>query len=123
MRNILALFLGLNLLFWASVSFADWQENYRNALDRQNFSEAVRIARSQAEQGDAEAQNCLGLLYLNGQGVTKDEIEGLTLLMVAAKNGSTAAGQHSEFLKTRMNKEHVDKASDVARNHRWRRGR
>ncbi len=123
MRTSLALFLGLSLLLWASVGLAGWQEDYRKALSRQNFTEALRIAQSQAELGDAEAQNCLGLLYLNGQGVNMAEVEGLSLLMVAAKNGSVAARGNSEFMKMRMKQEHVDKASEVASNHRWRRNR
>lgn len=123
MKHILTALLALSLLLSASIGFAGWKEDYRNALSRQNLTDAVRIAQTQAEQGDAEAQNCLGLLYLNGQGVTKDEVEGLSLLMVAAKNGSIAAGQNSEFMKTRMKKEHIDKASEVARNHLWRRNR
>lgn len=123
MKKNLVLVSGLTLLLWASVGFADWKEDYRKALSRQNFSDAVRIAKEQAEQGNVEAQNNLGLLYINGQGVSKDEVEGLSLLMVAAKNGSATARQNSEFLKTRMQKEHIDKASDIAKNHRWQRNR
>lgn len=123
MKNILTLLMVLVLLMSASVSFAGWKEDYRSALSRQNFTDAVRIVQREAEQGDAEAQNNLGLLYINGQGVSKDEVEGLSLLMVAAKNGSKAAVQNSEFVKTRMKKEQVDKASEVARNHRWKRSR
>lgn len=123
MKNILVLISGLTLLLWASLAFAGWQEDYRQALSRKDFFAAVRIAEGEAAQGNAEAQNCLGLLYLNGQGVTQNEVEGLTLLMVAAKNGSAAAGQHTEFLKKRMKPEHIDKASEAARNHRWKRGR
>lgn len=123
MKNILMLISGLTLVLWASLALAGWQDDYRQALSRQNFSEAFRIAESEAARGNAEAQNNLGLLYLNGQGVHQDEVEGLTLLLVAAKNGSVAAGQQSEFMKTRLKKEHVDKASEAARNHRWKRNR
>ena len=123
MKNILACCLGLSLLLSASFSVAGWKEDYRKALSNQNFTEAVRIAKGQAEQGDADAQNNLGLLYLNGEGVSKDEVEGLSLLLVAAKNGSTAAAQNSEFMKTRMKKEHIDRASEIANSHRWRRNR
>lgn len=121
MKKFLTLSSGLTLLLWASVGFAGWQEDYRQALRRQNFSDAVRIAEKEADRGNAEAQNCLGLLYLNGQGVPKNEVEGLTLLIVAAKNGSAAAGQNSEYMKTRLKSEHIDKANESARSHRWKR--
>lgn len=123
MKSNLMLLLVLILLLSASVSFAGWKEDYRRALSRQQFTDAVRILQREAEDGDADAQNNLGLLYINGQGVNKDEVEGLSLLMVAKINGSSAAAQNSEFMKTRMKQEHIDKASEIARSHRWKRGR
>jgi TPR repeat protein len=40
----------------------------------QDFAEAVKWFRKAAEQGDAEAQNNLGAIYAQGQGVQRDYI-------------------------------------------------
>ncbi len=48
-----------------------------NALDRGDYTTALRIFRQLAEQGNAKAQYNLGIMYSNGQGVPKDYGEGL----------------------------------------------
>ena len=51
----------------------------------------------QAEHGDAGAQYCLGLLYLKGMGVSKDELEASRWFEKAAAAGYQEA---KEALKT-----------------------
>lgn len=46
-----------------------------------------------AEAGDADAQYELGLRYLSGRGVVKDETEGLRLLALASKQGHKKAAE------------------------------
>jgi len=43
------------------------------------------------EQGDAEAQNNLGLMYANGRGVTEDDEEAVRFYRLAAEQGNAAA--------------------------------
>ena len=38
----------------------------------QDYKEAVKWYRMAAEQGDAQAQNSLGVMYANGEGVIQD---------------------------------------------------
>ena len=45
---------------------------------------AAKLAREQAERGDAEAQNALGLMYLTGRGVEQDPEHALLWLHRAA---------------------------------------
>ena len=42
------------------------------AYNKGNYTQALKIIRPLATQGDAQAQNNLGLMYENGQGVTLD---------------------------------------------------
>ena len=41
----------------------------------QDYGEAVRWYRKAADKGWANAQNNLGGMYLNGQGVTQDDVQ------------------------------------------------
>eukprot|EP00931_Biecheleriopsis_adriatica_P043236 TRINITY_DN2472_c0_g1_i11.p4 TRINITY_DN2472_c0_g1~~TRINITY_DN2472_c0_g1_i11.p4 ORF type:complete len:103 (-),score=28.68 TRINITY_DN2472_c0_g1_i11:8-316(-) len=65
--------------------------------------EAARLFRLAAEQGDADAQYNLGVMYRDGRGVPKDEVEAARLYGLAAEvcpkmrwrlRGCTAWQQH-----------------------------
>ena len=44
-----------------------------------------------AEQGDAESEYCLGVLYDNGEGVPEDSVQAATWLRKAAEQGNVDA--------------------------------
>ena len=44
-----------------------------------------------AEQGDARAQNSLGIMYSNGRGVSQDDAEAVKWYRKAAKQGNASA--------------------------------
>ena len=52
------------------------------------FEEGVRIA---AEQGDADAQFNLGVLYKNGRGVAVDAVKAALWFRLAADQGHASA--------------------------------
>ena len=54
---------------------------------RQDFSRAARWYRRGARRGDAESQYDLGFMYLLGEGVDHDPIEGIRWLERAAAQG------------------------------------
>ncbi len=58
------------------------QDQGRSALD-----DLIRSA----EQGNAEAQYSLGVLYIEGQGVPQDDAEGVKWFRFAAEQGHAAA--------------------------------
>jgi hypothetical protein len=64
------------------------------------FRKAVDIANYQkrADQGDAAAQNNLGVQYEHGQGVTKDLGKAAELYQKAADQGDATAQRHLGFL-------------------------
>ena len=57
----------------AHVINTSWVSKYRDGTGMpQDDTEAVKWFRKAAEQGDASAQNDLGVMYQNGRGVPQD---------------------------------------------------
>lgn len=69
----------------------DPMENARNAYYEGNYIEALRIWRPLAEQGDARAQNNMGILYRNGEGLVQDFEASRRWLLRAAAQGHARA--------------------------------
>jgi TPR repeat protein len=57
------------------------------AYARGDYATALRLLRPLAEQGDAQAQYNLGVLYDNGQGVPQDDAEAVKWYRKAAGQG------------------------------------
>ena len=57
------------------------------AYARADYAEAVRSYRLAAEQGNAQAQTNLGLMYGNGEGVPQNFAEAVRLFRLAADQG------------------------------------
>jgi len=72
-------------------SDADQLEDAKTAIQNEDFEKAYELLRPLAEENGAEAQFLLGSLYVNGQGVEKDDTEGLSWVMKAADQGYTEA--------------------------------
>ena len=53
--------------------------------------EAVKWYRKAAEQGESEAQLLLGGMYLEGEGVPKNDIEAYAWVLLAKANGEKAS--------------------------------
>ena len=61
------------------------------AYDRGDYATALKEWLPLAEQGDANAQNSLGIMYGNGDGVTQDYAEALKWYRKAAEQGNADA--------------------------------
>lgn len=73
------------------VAAQDVQKGYE-AYERDDYATALHEWKPLAEQGDAETQSNLGVMYLNGRGVPQDYAEALKWFRKAAEQGY-AAGQ------------------------------
>jgi TPR repeat protein len=62
-----------------------------DAYDRQDYQTALKVWQPLADQGIAGAQNNIGLLYENGEGVTRDYAEAMKWFLKAADQGEAAA--------------------------------
>ena len=74
--------------------WADAVDDYNkgvDAYDAGNFEEAVKWYRKAAEQGDADAQFNLALMYDYGRGVTEDDAEAVRWYRKAAEQGGARA--------------------------------
>lgn len=69
----------------------DAMENARNAYFEGDFQEALSIWRPLAEQGDARAQNNLGILFRNGEGLVQDFEQARAWLLRSAAQGHAQA--------------------------------
>ena len=61
------------------------------AYDRGEYAEAMNWYRMAADQGDADAQNSVGLMYLLGRGVPQNDAEAVRWLRMAADQGLAEA--------------------------------
>ena len=82
---ILSLFLALSLTAPSSRA-SDIEQGYQ-AYQAGDYQQAFTLWQPLAEQGDAEAQFYLGLLYRNGEGVEKDDRTALMWFTESAKQG------------------------------------
>ena len=92
MKTPLTFLLSLTFLFLFSGSvygddFQDGVDAYKNG----DYKEAVRLWLPLAEQGYANAQYNLGLMYANGQGVPQDDKEAFKWYRLSAEQGNSTA--------------------------------
>ena len=66
-------------------------EDANAAFERGDYEAALRLYRPPAEQGHAEAQYNLGVMYDKGQGVKRDHVESMQWLQRAAEQGNQDA--------------------------------
>jgi TPR repeat protein len=84
--------LGLSLLFAnGSIAYAQDFEKGFEAYENGDFATSFKEWRPLAAQGDARAQNSLGVMYQKGQGVTQDYAEAMRWLRLAAAQGYASA--------------------------------
>src|SRR5947209_11491591 len=89
MRFATAVFLSLLLL--PAAASAGPLEDGKAAYDRHDYQTALKLLQPLADQGNAEAQTDIGLMYENGEGVVKDYAEAMKWFRMAADRGNTDA--------------------------------
>lgn len=88
-KTILSILLVGSLLA-SSMCFAGFEEGL-SAYDKGDFATAIRNWKPLADQGDALAQNKLGVMYGNGQGVPQDDKQAVGWYRKAAEQGNARA--------------------------------
>ena len=84
--KIIILSLYLLLFGYTEVLHADYNDGL-TAYHEGDYKTALSEWKPLAEQGDADAQNNLGVLYNKGQGVTKDYEEAIKWYRKSANQG------------------------------------
>ena len=113
--SVLMLFVGISSLLGGSFSCAENVESGFKAYERGDFSNAMRMFRLAAEQGDSAAQYNLGVMYHNGQGVPQDNIYAHVWFNIAASNGSDLGAGNRNIVVERMTKDQIAEAQRLAR--------
>ena len=69
-----------------TLAHADFQDGW-DAYTRKDYSTALKEWQPLAEQGDAQAQYYLGVLYFKGEGVPQDYVQAREWWLKAAEQG------------------------------------
>ena len=83
--------LGVAMCISVSPAFADQYHDGMGAFDRGDYAAALNAWLPLAEHGNADAQNVLGGMYLDGHGVTPDFAEAVKWYRMAAEQKNVAA--------------------------------
>jgi uncharacterized protein len=89
-----ALAVGMLSLSLFGQAMAGPLEDAFAAYQHGDFAAALQLLRPLAEQGDARAQNFLGVMYVKGNGVPRDYRRALSLFRRAAARDDAAAQLH-----------------------------
>lgn len=99
----------------ASPSSAGPVEDGNAAFERGDYETALRLLRAPAEQGDADAQLLLGMMYQDGEGVPKDSVQAAQWIRKAAEQDNATA----EFALGVMYLQAMGVAKDDTAGVRW----
>lgn len=80
-----------------------------------DYATAARLWTPHAEQGDAQAQYYLGVMYANGQGVRQDYVQAHMWLNLAAAQGHPVGVKNRDYAATLMTPEQIAEAQQLAR--------
>ncbi|MBV8635847.1 MAG: sel1 repeat family protein, partial [Burkholderiaceae bacterium] len=70
------------------------------AFYKQDYATAMSIWKEQADKGDAHAQASLGVLYANGLGTPRDDVQAFKWFAEAARQGDSS-GQYNMGVMSR----------------------
>jgi hypothetical protein len=93
---------------------ADLQKGW-DAFKNKDYATALREWKPLAEQGNADAQNNLGVIYNNGWGVLLDFVRAHMWFNIAASSGNTNASKNREVIAKRMTSIQIENAQKLAR--------
>ena len=100
LRKWISLVLSLLLVFaFAAAGTAennevqDWISQAQEALGQEDYESSLRYFTLAADLGNADRQECLGYLYLEGLGVEQSREKAVELYKLAAEGGSEEAQQ------------------------------
>ncbi len=91
MRPLLISFVVFVLVVPTSVSFADNYDDAMQATSIGDYKKAYQLFLVEAEQGSADAQTNIGLMYGDGLGVPQNDKEAVKWYRLAAEQGEKRA--------------------------------
>jgi TPR repeat protein len=102
-------------LLSASAAFAGPWEDGMAAYNRGDYVPAMRVFRRLAEQGNAKAQNVLGVMFRKGEGTPKNPARAHMWFSFAAKRGETGARAELREVARTMTAQEISQAEAMAK--------
>jgi TPR repeat protein len=96
-------------------AFAGPWEDGMAAYNRGDYVPAVRVFRTLAEQGNAKAQNVLGVMFRKGEGVAKSPVRAHMWFSFAAKRGEAGARAELREVSRTMTAQEISQAEAMAK--------
>src|SRR5260370_32168174 len=84
------------------------------AYNRGDYVPAIRLFRPLAEQGNAKAQNMLGVMYRRGHGVARNSVRAFVWFSRAAARGDATAKAELRDVSQTMTTEELAQAREMA---------
>jgi TPR repeat protein len=103
-----ALILGI-----AGAVAGPWEDGMA-AYNRDDYVPAIRLFRPLAEQGNAKAQNVLGVMYRKGEGVARNSVRAFLWFNRAAARGDARAKAELRDVSQTMTAEELSQARKMA---------
>ena len=91
-----------------------WEDGMA-AYNRGDYLPAIRLFRPLAEQGNARAQNVLGVMFRKGEGVPKNPARARMWFSFAAKRGEAGAKAELREVSRTMTAQEISQAEAMAR--------
>ena len=86
-----------------------------DAAQRGDFEAVLRECTPLAEQGRANAQTNLGILYYYGQGADQDNVYAYMWANMSAENGGENGARLPDLIAGRMTPSQIERAQDLGR--------
>ncbi len=91
-----------------------WEDGMA-AYNRGDYMPAIRLFRPLAEQGNAKAQNVLGVMFRKGEGVAKNPVRARMWFSLAAARGDAKAKAELREVSRTMTAQEISQAQEMAK--------
>jgi TPR repeat protein len=110
---VIGVVLIAQLLGTPTVFAGPWEDGM-TAYNRGDYVPAIRVFRALAEQGNAKAQNVLGVMFRKGEGVPKNPLRAHMWFSFAAKRGEASARAELREVSRTMTAQEISQAEAMA---------
>jgi TPR repeat protein len=114
-RNIVGgILLAAQLMGTFAAVAGPWEDGMA-AYNRGDYVPAIRLFRPLAEQGNAKAQNVLGVMFRKGEGVPKNPLRAHMWFSFAAARGDAKAKAELREVSRTMTPQEISQAQEMAK--------
>jgi TPR repeat protein len=113
-RSLIIATLTLSFTEIKDVAFAGPFEDSMAAYDRGDYATMLQLLRPLAERGNAQAQNSLGAMYYEGEGVAENFVRSHMWLNIAAAQGDPDAARMRDIVSKGMTAQQLTEAQAMA---------